>query len=213
MFKDRLEAGQLLAKELFSYRNNENVVIAAIPRGGLPIGFILAKELNLPLEIVLSKKIGHPTNKEFAIGAVTINSRILSSYANEIPNTYIENETKNIRKILAQRYIRYYGNRMPVSFENKIVILVDDGVATGNTLISSIELIQQQKPSQIVIALPVAPLTTFKKLEQLTSIDKIICLLTPVDFRAVGQFYSAFNQVSDEEVIVYLKSANENYSS
>ncbi len=210
MFTNRGEAGNLLAEELIEYKNNKNAIIVTIPRGGLPIGYAISKKLNLPLEIVLSKKIGHPFHKEFAIGAVTLQSIILDPVAKDVSKVYIEEETERIRDLLKQRHQWYYGDKLPLALAGKIVIVVDDGVATGNTLISSIKLIQQQNPLQIVVGLPVSPYSTLKKIETLSEIDKVICLLTPESFYAVGQFYGEFNQVNDKEVVRLFKEANEN---
>lgn len=210
MFTNRVEAGNLLAEKLIEYKDNKDAIIVTIPRGGLPIGYTIAKKLNLPLEIVLSKKIGHPLHKEFAIGAITLQNRILDPSATDVSKVYLEEETERIRALLKQRHQWYYGNKLPLTLVGKIIIVVDDGVATGNTLISSIELIKQQNPSQIIVALPVSPYSTLKKIETLTEVDKVICLLTPENFYAVGQFYEKFNQVSDKEVVRLLKEANAN---
>tara|TARA_R110001583_G_scaffold39773_4_gene127452 strand:+ start:51 stop:695 length:645 start_codon:yes stop_codon:yes gene_type:complete len=210
MFLNREEAGNLLADKLINYSNRKDTVIVAIPRGGVPVGAVIAKRLNLPLEIVLSKKIGHPFNKEYAIGAVTLKSRILSEEVPGVSKKYIEDETLKIRNILAQRYQTYYGKKAPINFKNKNVIIVDDGVATGNTLISSIQLIQLQDPLSIIVALPVSPPNAINKIKQLESVAVTLCLLTPINFHAVGQFYEAFNQVNDQEVIKLLKDTNTN---
>ena len=209
MFKDRIEAGEQLANKLLEFKNNKNALVVTIPRGGLPIGHIIAKKLSLPLEIVLSKKIGHPLHKEFAIGAVTLNDIILSEDARDISNSYIDNETSRIRAILKQRQDMYYGVSTPTNLKDKIVILVDDGVATGQTLISSINLIHQQEPSQIIVALPVGPPSVMTKINNMSSVKNTICLFTPSNFQAVGQFYKEFYQVDDSEVIRLLKEANQ----
>jgi predicted phosphoribosyltransferase len=209
MFKDRIEAGEQLANKLLEYKNNKKAIVVTIPRGGLPIGHIIAKKLSLPLEIVLSKKIGHPLHKEFAIGAVTLNDILLSEDARDISNSYIDNETSRIRAILKQRQDMYYGSSTPTSLKDKTVILVDDGVATGQTLISSINLIHQQQPSQIIVALPVGPPSVITKINNMSSVKNTICLLTPSNFQAVGQFYKEFYQVDDSEVIRLLKEANQ----
>lgn len=211
MFTNREEAGNLLAKKLISYYNNAEAVIVTIPRGGVPVGSVMAKKLHLPLEIVLSKKIGHPFNKEYAIGAVTLKNRILSDSVLGVSKLYIEEETERVRAILKQRYQLYYNTKKPLELKNKIIILVDDGVATGNTLISSVELIQLQEPSSIIVALPVASPSALKSIKKLPNVLTTICLLAPRDFRAVGQFYEEFNQVSDTEVIKLLKEANDNF--
>lgn len=213
MFTNRIEAGELLYKELVDYKDHKNAVIVTIPRGGVPIGYTLAAKLNLPLELVLSKKIGHPFNKEYAIGAVTLESKILDPFAiAEVSNLYIDDEVERVRDVLRERFKWYYGPRKPIDLKDKIVILVDDGVATGNTLISSIQLLQQQKPSQIIVALPVASKSALKKIKELTLVENTICLDVPDDFHAVGQFYKDFGQVRDKEVIRLLKMADENYN-
>lgn len=209
MFKNRIEAGEQLANKLLEYKNDKKAIVVTIPRGGLPIGHIIAKKLSLPLEIVLSKKIGHPLHKEFAIGAVTLNDILLSEDARDISNSYIDNETSRIRAILKQRQDMYYGVSTPTNLKDKTVILVDDGVATGQTLISSINLIHQQQPSQIIVALPVGPPSVITKINNMSSVKNTICLLTPSNFQAVGQFYKEFYQVDDSEVIRLLKEANQ----
>jgi putative phosphoribosyl transferase len=210
MFVNREEAGKLLAKELVDYKNKKDAVIVTIPRGGVPLGYIIAKELKLPLDIVLSKKIGHPLHKEFAIGAVTLNDIILSEAADTVSTEYIEAETTRIRTVLKQRQNWYYGNKTALNLKDKLVILVDDGVATGNTLISSIKLIEKQKPSQIIVGLPVGPPSTIKKIRALPYVNKTICLLTPYYFHSVGEFYETFNPVDDKEVIRLLKASVNN---
>ncbi|MHB1148345.1 MAG: phosphoribosyltransferase [Lutibacter sp.] len=209
MFTNREEAGNLVAEKLLQYNANKEAVIVTIPRGGVVTGYAIAKKLALPLEIVLSKKIGHPFNKEYAIGAVTLKNSILSDAALEVSQVYIHDETEQIRKLLKQRLDSYYGDRKPMNLKDKIVILVDDGIATGNTMISCIQLIEMQKPSKIIVALPVAPPSAFKKLKEMEEVDEAICLSTPANFQAVGQFYEEFSQVNDKEVIELLKKANE----
>jgi len=208
MFKDRTDAGLLLVKKLSNYHNNKDAVVVTIPRGGIPLGYVIAKGLHLPLELVLSKKIGHPLHKEFAIGAVTLTDRILSDAANDISRIYIEEETSRIRTILKERQDGYYDTRKPISFKNKIVIVVDDGVATGNTLMSSIKLIEKQKPSQIIVALPVGPPSVIEKIKNIPYVNDTICLLVPENFRAVGQFYKNFDPIKDNEVVTLLEKAN-----
>ena len=210
MFTNRKEAGVILAEKLIGFCNNNKVVVVAIPRGGVPVGAIIAKKIKAPLEIVLSKKIGHPINKEYAIGAVTLKDRILDDSVPGVSKLYIEEETNRIRDLLKQRQKAYYQDVEPISFENKIIILVDDGVATGNTLLSSIELVNLQKPVKIIVALPIAPFSALQKLKKLPFDIEIICLETPTVFHAVGQFYEDFNPVSDHEVVQLLKEVNAN---
>jgi putative phosphoribosyl transferase len=211
MFKNRTEAGILLADKLQKYKYNKDAIIVTIPRGGAPVGYAIATKLHLPLEIVLSKKIGHPLHREFAIGAVTLHDRILSPDSDSISKDYIDRETKKIRDLLQWRHNTYYGSRTPISLKNKIIIIVDDGVATGQSLISCIKLIEKQNPTKIIIALPVGPPSVINKINKMPSIHQTICLLTPYDFYAVGQFYNEFDQVDDKEVVELLKKANNQF--
>jgi predicted phosphoribosyltransferase len=208
MFKDRNEAGNLLASKLEKYGKTDALILA-IPRGGVPLGFIIAQKLNLPLEMVLSKKIGHPLHKEFAIGAVTLKSRMLSVAAADISPSYIDNETERIRMKLSKNYQKYYGDRKPLELKNKILIIVDDGIATGNTMLSIIKMLHDENPEKIVVAIPVAPPDAIKKLQDSIFIDEVVCLLIPDYFKAVGQFYQHFNQV-DDELVKHLLEINKN---
>lgn len=211
MFRNRIEAGILLADKLKNYKYNKDVIIVTIPRGGVPVGYAIATKLHVPLEIVLSKKIGHPLHKEFAIGAVTLHDRILSPDSDSIEKEYLDRETKKIRDLLQWRYDTYYGSHKPISLKNKIIILVDDGVATGQSLISCIKLIEKQYPAKIIIALPVGPASVINKISNMPAVNQTICLLTPFNFYAVGQYYKEFDQVDDKEVIELLKKANNQF--
>lgn len=202
MIKDRTEAAILLSEKLKKYKNSNSVVLA-IPRGGVPLGYIIAKSLQLPLEIVLSKKIGHPSNKEFAIGAVSLDSIILDEHP-EIPKEYIENEIIHLRNTLRQKYKIYRGNHEPISIKDKNIILVDDGIATGNTLLASIAMLRKQQPAKIIVAVPVLPYDTVPIFEKNT--DELFYLIASKHFRGVGEFYEDFQQVEDEEVIKMLQA-------
>ncbi|RKN80222.1 phosphoribosyltransferase [Ulvibacterium marinum] len=206
MFKNRIDAGIQLAEKLLRFKN-ENVVVLAIPRGGLPIGSIVAKTLNAPLDVALTKKIGHPDHKEYAIGAISLDDVILTN-AFGVPQDYLDKEIVRIRKRLGQRYEQYYVNRCPQSLKDKTVIIVDDGVATGNTILATIELVAHQKPKKIIVAIPVAPSTVIRKFETISNVTETICLRTPYDFQAVGQFYKVFGQVSDQKAIQLLEETN-----
>ncbi|MEH6778219.1 phosphoribosyltransferase [Maribacter arcticus] len=206
MFEDRNDAGTQLAKKLTKFKE-ENVVVLAIPRGGLPVGAQVAKSLQAPLDVVLTKKIGYPTNKEYAIGAVSLESIVLTN-AMRIEKSYIDQETARIRKTLRDRYNQYYKHQSPVNLKNKTIIIVDDGVATGNTLLATIELVYKQKSSKIIIAIPVAPASAIYKISNTENVDEVICILIPDNFRAVGQFYKNFEQVTDQEAIQILEKTN-----
>ncbi|WP_075349694.1 phosphoribosyltransferase [Algoriphagus marinus] len=206
-FKNRDEAALLLAEKLNGYKDG-NAVVLAIPRGGVPLGYVIAKQLDLPLEIVLSKKIGHPNHKEYAIGAVTLKSRILSEAAKDVSKNYIESETEKIRENLRKRHHEFCGDKKELNLQGKILIVVDDGIATGNTILSTVEMLHDQKPDKIVIAVPVSPPSAIINLQASPFVDEVICLFTPFDFRAVGQFYEDFGEVNDEQVKQFLELAN-----
>jgi predicted phosphoribosyltransferase len=203
MFEDRTDAGLQLAQKL-SHSKLENPVVLAIPRGGLPVASVVAKALNAPLDVVLTKKIGHPYQKEYAIGAVSLESEVLTDSIG-ISKQYISEEIENIRKKLKVRQDQYYKDSQPVKLKDKSVLIIDDGIATGNTVLATVELVKKQNPKKIIVAIPVAPPSAIRNLERNTNVDEVICLQTPENFRAVGQFYQKFFQVSDEEAIAILE--------
>jgi len=208
IFKDRLDAGEQLAKKLTKYKNNKDALILAIPRGGLQIGNVLAKKLNLKLDIILTKKIGYPGNPEYAIGAVSLSGQSVNQdliTSGKVSQEYIDSQIKEIRTVLKQRYEQYRGKTKPPSFKGKIVIITDDGIATGSTLLAAIELLKQEDVKKIVIAIPVGPPENVELLKK--AADEVICLSTPLGFSALSQFYENFTQVEDEEAIALLKGA------
>ena len=206
MFSDRIDAGKQLSRKLTDYKGKD-VVVLAIPRGGLPIGAILAKNLKAPLDVVLSKKIGHPYNKEYAIGAVSLDDITLSP-SEHFSEEYIASESKKIRELLKERDKQYHANSRAINLKDKILIITDDGIATGNTLLSTVNLVNKQKPREIIVAIPVAPPSSAQKLKSTPGISKVICLETPYNFSAVGQFYEDFAPVSDAEAIAILNETN-----
>jgi predicted phosphoribosyltransferase len=200
-FKNREEAGNLLAKKLIQYKDT-NAIVLAIPRGGVPVGSIIADKLNLPLEIELSKKIGHPINPEFAIGSVTLHGVNIDKNIKDVSEEYILEKSKKIKDELYKKFTLFMGNREQIDVKGKIVILVDDGIATGNTLIASIHAIKKRKPKKIVVAIPVSPKNTALIIDDL--VDEFICLQISKDFHSVGQFYEEFTQVNNDHVIKLL---------
>lgn len=197
LFKDREEAGLLLADRLMEYENTDSIILA-IPRGGVPVGYTISQKLNLPLDIFLSKKIPHPYNKELAIGAVTMDSEIVDFYPN-ISKNYINSEITRIREILKKKYYLFVGNRKPFPVKGKNVIVVDDGIATGNTLLVTIASLRKLKPAKIIVAVPVLPYDVLKQFQQ--KADEFIYIEASNYFRGVGAFYEHFEQVEDEVVI------------
>jgi predicted phosphoribosyltransferase len=206
MFKDRTDAGKQLAQKLLGYKNKD-VVVVAIPRGGLPLGAIIATALNAPLDVALTKKIGHPLNKEYAIGAMSLSHKFITQSV-DTTMRYIEEETRRIRELLRQRQDQYYKNSKPKDLKHKIVIIVDDGIATGNTMLTTIALIKDQEPSKIIVAVPVASSSAIKKLNNSSFVDDVVCLHIPRYFQAVGQFYHEFNPVVDKRAIQILEETN-----
>lgn len=207
LFKDRQEAGKKLAQALSgSIYESKNTVILALPRGGVVVGAEIAKAFELPLDIVVSRKIGAPGNPEFAIGAVSEKSepildiRTVREYG--ISKEYISKEAILARLEIKRRNTLYRQGRKPLNLKNKIVILTDDGIATGATMESAVLEIREQNPKEIILAIPVAPPDAIEKFKD--KVNKIICLSTPSPFFAVGNFYENFEQVSDEEVIELL---------
>jgi putative phosphoribosyl transferase len=208
-FKDRTEAGQILAVQLQKYKGSDSIILA-IPRGGVPLGYTVSKELNLPLDLVLSKKIGHPMHKEYAIGAVTLKNSVLSDVASQIPSNYIEEETQRIREKLKNKTLEYYGKNKPMSLKDKILIIVDDGIATGNTVLSTVQMLFEEAPKKIVVATPVASPSAIKKIQHSPYVDEVICIMAPEYFMAVGQFYEDFEPVDDYLVKALLQEAKLN---
>lgn len=210
IFNDRFDAAFQLVPLLEKYKNNSEAIVIAIPRGGLELGYVLAKELHLPLDVVLTKKIGYPGNPEYAIGAVDIENAYLNEDFQNVTEPmfqrYVEQQITSIQNLLKERTLMYRGNKPPLDLKNKIVIVVDDGVATGSTLIATLMLIKNAKPKEIIVALPVSPAGTLEKLKEYA--NEVICVLVPNQFYGVGQFYKKFDQVDDQEAIRLLNEAN-----
>lgn len=208
MFNDRFDAGKKLAEKLQKYKDATNALIVAIPRGALQIGSVLSHELRLPLDVMLTKKIGYPGNPEYAIGAVSLDSIIIDKRAIEfsgVMETYLKNEISQIRQLLRARSQEYHKLRAPLNLENKIVIVTDDGIATGKTLEVTIDLIKKQKPAQIIVAVPVASKEALQSIKK--KVDELICLETPDYFLGVSQAYNHFDQVDDEQAIQLLQGS------
>tara|TARA_Y100000780_G_C13674295_1_gene413641 strand:+ start:1093 stop:1725 length:633 start_codon:yes stop_codon:yes gene_type:complete len=204
-FKNRNDAGLQLAIRL-SWLKGEKTIILAIPRGGVVVADVIAKSLNTILDVVVPRKLGTPYNPELAIGAVMHDN---SSYINEyvinalrIEPDFIRAETKLQLKEIQRRLIIFRGNS-DYDLKDKVVILVDDGVATGATMISAILWIKKQKPKLIILAIPVAPNEIIRKLNEM--VDRTVVLYTPKEFSAVGEFYEDFTQINDEEVVNMIK--------
>lgn len=207
IFRDRDDAAMKLIPLLSKYKDEDGVVLA-VPRGGVPIGYLIAKEFNFPIELLLTKKIGYPGNPELAVGAVSLENEVIDDHFT-ISKTYLEDQINKIRQSLRERQKKFIGDRSPVSFENKTVIIVDDGIATGNTILLAIKLIRARHPKRIVVAVPVAPIRTANKIQEL--VDDFVCAHIPEFFSGVGQFYHDFTQVSDAEVVRLMSAAHNGF--
>jgi predicted phosphoribosyltransferase len=205
LFLNRGEAARLLVDELKRLKIADGIVLA-IPRGGVPIGAVVARDLRVPLDLMMSKKIGHPMNEEFAVGSVTLHDVVLSDAAANLPKSYITSEVKRLRESLQVKYDSFTGGRKPYPLKGKRAIIVDDGLATGNTMLVCIDDIRKQNPKSIIVAVPVSSRSAARKVQ--AQVDQFICLETPFEFYAVGEFYEDFSEVQDQEVIDLLKATN-----
>lgn len=202
IFLNRIDAGRRLAKKLSTYAGLDDVIVLAIPRGGVPIGFEVASELRVPLDVFVVRKLGVPGHEELAFGAIASRGiRILDAEIVEsmgISELDIELITEKETAELDRRERVYRGARAPLNLKGRTVILVDDGIATGASTLAAIAALRQLNPARIVLGVPVAPASTCRRLR--TKVDELICLEMPESFFAIGQFYEDFSQISDEEV-------------
>lgn len=203
MFRNRKQAGLLLAEKLRSYQN-ENAIVLAVPRGGVPVAFEVAKVLNLPLELILTKKIGHPLNKEYAIGAASLSDYFIIPHSDVSPE-YINQELQRVRNKLREMQSLY--KHVAKTLKGKTAILIDDGVATGNTLMSTIKLLRKNSVQKIIIAVPVISSSAAQKFSIVA--DEVVAVLIPKNLNSIGAFYDDFSQTSDQEVISYLNQINQ----
>lgn len=210
--QNRTSAGKELAKALQGYQNLENVIVLGLPRGGVPVAFEIAKKLNAPLDLMLVRKLGVPSFPELAMGAIAsgdikvLNPQVIDSYA--ISEAQIEEVEKRERQELDRRAVAYRGQRPYPDLNDKIVILVDDGLATGATMHAALDAVRLQNPRSIVIAVPVAPPDSIYELRQ--KVDEVICPLQPTYLSSIGQWYEDFSQVSDEDVTELLSQVWQN---
>jgi erythromycin esterase-like protein/predicted phosphoribosyltransferase len=208
-FRDRAEAGKLLAERLRAYAGRDDVIVLALPRGGVPVAFEVARALDAPLDVFLVRKLGVPGHEELALGAIAtggtrvLNKRLIESLG--LPAEWIEAIDAKERRELERRQRVYREGRPPPDIASRTVILVDDGLATGSTMQAAVEAIQQEDPAKIVVAVPVADPSVCEALGKLA--DEVVCLSTPQPLRGVGAWYEDFSQTSDEEVRALLDQA------
>lgn len=201
-YKNRKEGGQKLAQLLQKYANNPKAIILGLPRGGVVTAAEVAKKLNIPLDITCPRKIGAPFNPELAVGAITESGE--GVYNEDVLNltgadaAYLRMEIEKEKNIATSRLKKYRKNREPRNLQGKIVILIDDGIATGATMHAALKTVKSEGAAKIIVAVPVAPLETAEKFSKLA--DEWVCPYTPEMFYAVGQFYEDFRQTEDDEV-------------
>lgn len=201
-FRNRTEAGQLLAKRLTNYANRSDVLVLALPRGGVPVAYEVATALNVPLDICLVRKLGLPGNKELAMGAIAmggvmvLNDDVVRSL--NISQATLEKVAASEQEELERRDRAYRGDRPPPDVRGRMIFLIDDGIATGSTLRAAIATLKQQQPQSIIVAVPVAPLSTYNELKP--EVDKVVSLVTPESFYSISVWYDDFTQTTDEEV-------------
>jgi len=209
LFKDRKQAGQLLAEALAGFQQKPNVILLALPRGGVPVAYEIAKQLNLPLDVFLVRKIGMPGHKEYAIGAYTLETgavldeNVIKAYGISLKK--VDSIVKQEHQELLRRQKIYRGLRKPPQIAEQTVILVDDGIATGATMFAAVKAIKQLKAAKILIAVPVTSIEARNMLQ--AHVDELIWLGLPERFYGVGRWYQNFNQVDDSEVIQLLNKA------
>lgn len=209
VWKDRCAAGQGLVEHLLKYAQRPDVVVLALPRGGVPVAYEVAAALQVRLDLMLVRKLGVPSNPEFAMGAIAsggikiLNDDALRAHPIDQASfdAVIEQETRELER----REQAYRGARAPVPLKGQVVILVDDGLATGASMMAAILAVRTQTPSRIVVAVPVAPLETVEALR--SEVDEVICPLVPEWMIAIGQWYEHFSQVPDEAVVDLLQRA------
>jgi len=215
MFKNREEAGELLAQELAAFRNDPNAILLALPRGGVVVAYQLSLALHLPLDVLITRKIGAPGNPEYALGAVSEtgavywNQEALSGLS--VSERELAAAVQAQQKEVARRVALYRQRRPFPNLKDRTVILVDDGLATGATFFASVTTARQAHPRRIIGAIPVGPRSTVQEARNL--VDQLVILRTPEPFYAVGNFYRDFEQVEDREVLQYLNLAEEAFVS
>jgi putative phosphoribosyl transferase len=201
-FRDRAEGGKLLARELSKYADGKDVLILGLPRGGVPVGFEVAKALHAPLDVFVVRKLGVPGHEELAMGAIATGGvRILNYgviHAMNIPNEVIEAVAAREHLELKRRELAYRGHTSAPEVRGKTIILVDDGIATGSTMLAAVAALEQQQPARIVVASPTAPASSVDELQ--LEVNEVVVISTPDPFYSVGQAYEVFAQTSDEEV-------------
>jgi putative phosphoribosyl transferase len=208
LFQNRTDAGRMLAKKLGHYADRKDIVVLGMPRGGVPVAFEVAQSLRVPLDVFVVRKLGVPGQEELAMGAIASGGiRILNDVvirSKRISEAVIDAVTERERIELDRRELAYRGHRVAPIVREKTVILVDDGIATGSTMLAAVAALKQQQPGRIVVAAPAAPVESCDQLQH--TVDELVVIVRPDPFYSVGQSYEIFGQISDEEVQKLLRS-------
>jgi predicted phosphoribosyltransferase len=211
IFRDRKDAGQHLAERLAHYVGRSDVLVLALPRGGVPVAYEVAKKIGAPLDVFLVRKLGVPGYEELAMGAIATGGvRVLNEDVVRymgIPAEVIDAVAAEEQRELERRELAYRGDRPPPEVKGRVVILVDDGLATGSSMRAAAEALRKQQPARIVVAVPISAPQTCDEFR--LEVDEIVCAVTPEPFRGVGLWYEDFSQTSDEEVRELLNRANQ----
>lgn len=212
-FTDRVDAGKRLASALKGFSGKKGLVLA-IPRGGVVVGYVIAKALNLPLDVIIPRKIGAPDNPELAIGAVAEDGTAilddnLITYLS-VSREYIKEETERQKQEIERRLKLYRQDTSYPDLKGLDVIVVDDGIATGSTMKAALASVKNRGAASVTVAVPVGPPSTIEELNEMA--DRVVCLCTPEYFQAIGQFFTDFSQTSDEEVIKLLRESKQNFA-
>lgn len=206
LFQDRTDAGKQLAARLYFLQGQPNILVLGIPRGGVVVAAEIARALHAPLDVFIAHKLGAPFNPELAIGAITSTGEVLLDETLivelRLSQKEIEREIEYQRQEIARRLEMYRKDRPPLEVQNQTVVITDDGVATGSTMLAALRALRQAQPARLILAIPVGPPETIQRLGQ--ECDQVVVLATPEPFWAVGRFYIHFGQTSDEEVIELL---------
>lgn len=206
-YLDRYAAGKVLAEHLKQYANQKNVIVLALPRGGVPVAYEIAKTITAPLDVFIVRKLGVPTHEELAFGAIAsggtmvFNEDIIEEL--NLSKNMLDQVIVKEQQELNRRNLKYRGDKVFPDFKNKIIILVDDGIATGATMRAAIAALRKLNPQKIIVAVPVAAESTCLEIQKLA--DEMICPLRPLHFYAVGAWYETFEQTEDEEVYSLLR--------
>ncbi|WP_057937809.1 phosphoribosyltransferase [Algoriphagus resistens] len=203
LLQNRAEAAERLLIMMAEYLTND-VILLAIPRGGVPIAHVIAKTIAKPIDIVMVKKIGHPMYPEYAIGSVSPDTEFIQ-IREGVSEKYLKGQIETIRKKLLEKYGYFIGDHRPQTIQNKTAVILDDGIATGNSMLAAVRFVRAEQPAHLVVAAPIISLDALQKLQK--EADEVVYLYAPDPFLSVGRHYEEFQQLTDQEVKLLLNDA------